>query len=170
MRTLLLVLTLITVACGSSPTPLAPTPLPSVPVPDPFPPPLPPQVAQIAGEWTGTMQFLFQGVRGGVVTRAILQQTGRSVTGTWLVTTAGNDIRGDIRGMLDGAEASTVFVGTVTWNSAPATGTDRCVGTATFRGTAVPPVLTWESATGWDFGLTCSSPPQEVKWVLVRTG
>lgn len=113
------------------------------------------------------MEFQFQGARRQLGINVFTQQADRTVTGTWTVTTAGNDTNGEVRGTLDGVGAETRFRGTVTWSSETATGTGRCLGTATFSGAAVPPVLTWTSP-GWNFGATCSDPPQDVAWSIVR--
>lgn len=173
MMRALLVLALLTAACGGEPTPTAPTrvpapaPAPTEPPPPPPPPP-PPTVAQMAGQWGGTMNFRFMEAQRAVQTRVDLQQADRRVTGSWRVTTAASDIRGEIAGTLDGFDAETRFRGTVTWNSETASGTGRCLGTATFTGSASPPAVRWESAGGWDFGATCSDPPRDVVWMLVR--
>lgn len=168
---------LLLVGCGGSPTSPSPAPQPAPapapaptpsPSPAPSPPPEPPTVAIVAGSWSGQMRFLFLGDRVGVDTKAELQQADRAVTGTWLITSPGNDARGEIRGVLEGTGLETVFRGTVTWISDTATGTGRCVGTATFSGAANASGLRWTSPPGWDFGTTCSSPPQEVTWTLTR--
>lgn len=99
--------------------------------------------------------------------RVELQQADRVIAGTWLVPPPNVDVKGEIRGTLEGIGAETTFRGVITWNSETSTGTGRCLGTATFTGPAVPPSLSWTSP-GWDFGATCNGAPLNVTWSLVR--
>lgn len=159
-------LTLLSISCSETPTRPSPTPVTPPAQAQPEPPP-PAQVATILGQWTGTLTFTFRGNRGFLTTPVELQQADRAVTGTWTVTTPGNDIRGEIGGTLTGEGAQTRFSGTVTWNSETVSGTGRCRGVATFTGAAFPPVLEWTSP-GWDFGTTCTDAPTDAVWRFVR--
>jgi hypothetical protein len=115
------------------------------------------------------MRSLFQGNRITLGTTSELQQSDRAITGTWRVTTSGNDIQGEVRGTLAGFDNDTTFSGHVTWDSETATGVGRCRGQAMFTGRIVAEsTMQWTSPDGWDFGGTCSEPPRDVSWSLVR--
>jgi hypothetical protein len=105
----------------------------------------------------------FQGNRFSVATRAELRQADRDVTGIWNVTSAGNDIRGEIAGSLTGLGVDTRFSGTVTWNSDAEGSPGRCLGRAQFGG-LVAPSIRWESAA-FQFD-NCSDPPTNLIWTM----
>jgi hypothetical protein len=161
-RVLAIIFSLFLAGCSREGSPVSPTPTPT-PAPAPAPAPQP-TVANIAGIWTGRLEMTFQGNRFSVATRAELRQADRDVTGTWNVTSAGNDIHGEASGSLTGLGVDTRFSGTVTWNSETGTGTGRCFGRATFAGPSAAPSLRWESAA-FQFD-NCSDPPTNLIWTM----
>lgn len=118
-----LLLVAITAACGgSSSSPTAPTP----------PPPPPP--AQVAGQWSGTLETANYIPLPVFVT---LNQSGTTVTGTWASQTGSAGIAGNINGTVD----QTTFTGTITYSINQTAG---CSGS--FSGTAGAATLNWSSA------------------------
>lgn len=138
---------LLVIACGGD-TPTQPTPVVQPPTP-------PATVANIAGIWTGSMQFTFT-ARGSVgVSMTLVQDSEARVTGTWRVTSTGNDIHGDVAGTLTGIGVDTRITGTMTYNGETADRVGRCLGRSTIDGPASPPSMRWTSATGFTFD-TCT--------------
>lgn len=112
------------------------------------------------------MDFAYDGEPRQYTTTIQLQQQGRTLTGTWQGTRV-MGLTGDIRGTLTGEGETTTFDGAITWISDTSTGTGRCLGTATFHGTAVPPAMTW-MAPKWDWGATCFNGSGPVSWTVIR--
>jgi hypothetical protein len=128
---------LLVIACGSSPT--APSP------------------PTLTGAWLGPMTTS----RGTVETRFNLSQSGAVVSGTWLITTAGNDTRGDVNGTFDGS----AFAGSLTIDAVTGTGL-HCLGVAGVTGPLNGRVLTLTSA-GESLS-NCTNPLLNITWTLTR--
>ena len=118
---LLLCLTLGLSACGSDP-PVAPAPLPP---------------ANVAGNWSGTLQGT-QTTGGNFLVAAVmvLNQSDATVTGTW-------GIQGT-NGTVTGTTTTGAFAGTFTWNAGTVAGVP-CTGTWAVAGPAGANTLTWSS-------------------------
>jgi len=120
-RALLVVVAVLSFACGSS-SPTAPSP----------PPP-----ASVAGSWTGTWQATQ--VTGGpylISLVMVLNQSGANVTGTWGTSQA--------EGTVTGTTTTSTFSGTMTWNGRTNSGA-ACTGTFAISGNAGGPTVTWTS-------------------------
>lgn len=156
-RILVVVLCLFLVACGESRSPASPTPAPA-PAPQPAP-----TVVNIGGAWGGRMEMTFNGRRDSVSTSAELRQTDRDVVGAWRVTSADNDIRGEISGSLTGLGVDTQFGGTVTWDSSAEGSQARCVGRGRFTGPVAPSMRLESSGFQLD---TCTGGPTQIVWTL----
>lgn len=122
MRYGLVIVALLAVGCGKD-SPVAPTP---------------PQPAQIAGGWTGTISYT---AAGSPSTQAIvmdLTQAGATVNGTYVVGSL-------FGGTVTGATTATGFSGTFTFNGRTASGT-ACTGTFAVSGPAsAAATLQWTS-------------------------
>jgi hypothetical protein len=145
------VVSALTLACGSD-SPTAPTSIAVAPAPTPLPTPAPtpaPTLAQIGGEWNGSLELQIDGVRRFGTVALRLEQNDRSVRGTWRVTggqTPGtNPWRGDINGTLTLAENGvTRFSGTATIVAEISSGTGACHGSVVMEGASSAQSMRWE--------------------------
>lgn len=114
--------------------------------------PTSPSPAQIAGEWSGTLESTNYQARAVTVT---LTQAGESVNGTWV----GGDWDGSITATVDGNRAS----GTVTIHMPALVG--RCESSGAFGGSASSSTMTWTVVT---FDGECGAPPASARFVIQR--
>lgn len=138
MKRLLVVITLLSAACGS---PTAPSP------------------SSVAGTWTGNMQ---SSNWNAIAVSVVLAQSAASVSGTW--ANASNDWNGTITGTTD----PTSFTGTFTISTPNASGVGpRCTGTASVSGPASSggQTVRW---TGAGFTGSCTGLPVSLVWNLQR--
>ncbi|MGE0043614.1 MAG: hypothetical protein AB7H88_07775 [Vicinamibacterales bacterium] len=114
--------------------------------------PTSPSPAQVAGDWSGTLESANYQARAVTLT---LTQAGESVNGTW----TGGDWDGAITATVDGNRAS----GTVTIRMPALVG--RCESSAAFGGDASSSTMTW-NVVGFDG--ECASPPAGARFVIQR--
>lgn len=154
---------LVAASCSGEPgSPTSPTPVP--------PPPITtqPPVMNVAGAWTGTLRMTFKGTRFPVSTMTTLQQTERVVTGTWQITSPGNDTTGSISLQIEGFGKETTFSGTATWNTASADPNTRCIGQSSYTGfSANGSVMNLDSPIV-EWGATCGDAPVQLAWEMVK--
>lgn len=133
-------LLLATVACGSDP--VAPTP----------PPP-----ANVAGNWSGTLQGT-QPATGAFLIAAVmtLNQAGSTVSGTWGVQSA--------NGTVTGTTTASRFTGTFTWNAVTTAGAP-CSGTFAASGDAGGNTVTWTSPV---VTASCTNLPSGLTFAMQR--
>lgn len=133
---------LVSGSCGGSPA--APTP-----------PPPPP--AQVAGNWSGTLESSNYQPLAVFMT---LSQTSTTVTGTWAAQSGSSGIAGNVSGTVD----TSSFTGTLTFSINQTAG---CSGS--FSGGAGASTMTWSSAgyTG-NCGLAPPGNPLSPRFVLQR--
>lgn len=125
MKRCLLLLVLLCSACSAcgADAPAAPTPVP---------------VAQVAGNWTGTMNYTTTAGGPFIITWQMnLTQAGSAVNGTYVA----QNFQGTVAGT---TSISNTFSGTLTYN-ATATNGAACQGTFAVSGTAGGTTLTWTS-------------------------
>lgn len=123
-RALAVSLALLLDACGGSPTtPTVVTP----PTPKP---------ANVAGNWSGTLESTSYVPLAVVVT---MNQTSTAVTGTWAASTGTSGLAGNISGTVD----ATSFTGTITLSINQTTG---CSGSFSGPANTSAPTLSWAGA------------------------
>ena len=124
-----------------------------------------PTVANVAGTWSGTIQFTH--ISNGAPVQAVqdvtlnLAENGSVVTGTW--QTSGGTVAK--QGSVNGTTTASSFSGTFTFlGTTIATGT-MCSGTLSVSGGAGGSVLTWTSP-----GVVgnCNDPPTNVTFSVSR--
>jgi hypothetical protein len=162
VRAMCVVAAIFTFGCGggsplsSTPTPMAPSPSPA-PSPPPGPTSPPPAApANVAGNWTGTLES------SGFAPRSITIlafQGGTCVDGAW--RTEPPEWSGAISGFADVSS----FSGSVSFER-PADGPGKCAGIATFSGEVGTETIRWTSA---GFTGSCAGGlPQSVTITLRR--
>ena len=136
-RTFGLVLVLVAAGCGggSSRSPTAPTP-----IPEPTPAPT---VANIAGAWTGRLEYKFDGQPYGINVTLTVSQSGTAVTGAW---SSSVDWSGELAGELSGFGVATTLAGTMTFSTTSSVAGVKCNGRGSVAGPAAPPSMRWAVA------------------------
>lgn len=145
MNTLLIVVAVVASACGGSPI-------------KPTPPPPPPQPAQIAGQWSGTLEASNYQPLAVFVS---LNQSAATVTGTWSAQAGSSGIAGNITGTTDPGS----FTGTITFSINQSSG---CSGSFSGPATTNATTLSW---TGAGFTGNCQltgGNPLSPRFVLQR--
>jgi len=166
---------LLTVACGGggSSSPTSPSGTSSTTsagggsnTPSPTPTPAPTGPANIGGNWTGTAELQISGVRYFSNISMTLTQGSGSARGTWVFTSAGWDMQGEVSGNLSGSGNSTLFSGTATIVGEPRSNTGKCHGTVVMSGTSTATSMRW---TGPDVRLTdCVNNVGGFVWIFNR--
>lgn len=130
-------------ACGGGSTPTAPTQ---------------PTLAQVAGNWTGNLQYVQSNGNQAVAVNMVLSQSSATVTGTWAAASVGWS--GTIAGTVDTA----TFTGLFTL-SAPSVAGGVCTGTSSISGPAGGLTLRF---TGAGFTGSCTNEPITLVWNIQR--
>ena len=135
-------LAIVAVSCSGSPA--APTP--------------PPQPAQLAGNWSGTVQYTIASSANPQVQAVVLNltQAGASVNGTYAAQ--------NFDGTISGQTTPSNFSGTFTWNARTTTGA-ACTGSYAVSGGAGTTTMTWTSP-----GVTanCTNLPTSLTFAVQR--
>jgi hypothetical protein len=121
--------------------------------------PPPSGVANISGSWNGTSDFE-QANNQHLITNisVTVTQTDRSVGGTVTFTASGwQGWRGTFNGNLTGP-IDTEFLGTISLQSEPTTGTGVCTGQMAMNGRVTSRNMRWDSAT---LTMSPSTPSQQ---------
>lgn len=118
---------------GSPTSPTSPTPPPAS------------GVAVVSGEWSGTSGFQQSGVTYINNMTASVTQSDRTIEGTFRFTSGLTDWRGQFTGTLAGTSPDTQFVGTLTMQANPSTGTGMCRSTVVVAGRSVSNSMRWEA-------------------------
>jgi hypothetical protein len=143
MKKLLLVIALLSAACGDK-GPTAPST-----------PPLP----NLSGTWTGNLE---SSNWNAVSVQVQLSQTSDAVSGSW---TAPNDWNGTVSGTV----STSSFAGTVTLSAPNALGTGpRCTGTSSLTAGNVGPASSTLTITGSGFSGSCAGMPQNIRFVVQK--
>jgi len=148
------------VACGgggdSAGSPTAPSSSSAAPPPSGVP--------SIAGTWDGTADFERAGNQHLITAvRVTITQNDTNVEGTVRFPAAGYESwRGTFTGSLRGT-VDTEFVGSVSLQSEPATGTGVCSGQMTVAGRVTSRSMRWEAAS---LNMTPSAGPTETQACL----
>jgi hypothetical protein len=109
-------------------------------------PPPPSGVAVVSGEWNATAGFQQNGVTYISNMTASVTQTDRNVDGTFRFTSPGfSDWRGRFTGTLAGTSPDTQFVGTLTMQADPSTGTGLCRSSVVVAGRSISNSMRWEA-------------------------
>ena len=126
---------------------------------------LAPFFANVAGTWSGTMQYLQVQASTGTNAQSVqnftmtLTQSGASVSGTWTAT------NGTTRtGTVSGTTNQTSFSGSFTYNSTSTTGTP-CTGTLAVTGTVGLNTITWTSPL---VNENCNDAPTNITFGATR--
>ena len=120
--------------------------------PPPPPPGLPATVPNVAGAWpSGLLTLTDRGIGVSALATVTATQADRAVIVTW---NAGQ-VRGEIRGTINGLGADAVFVGTQTMTAPTSSPGARCTITGAVQGRAFPswmwllaPTVTLSGCTG----------------------
>lgn len=144
MRSVLLVVALLSIGCGGDSNPVGPTAA----------------APSVEGLWTGNLESSNWPARA---VNLQLTQAGGSVNGTWAASD-GSDWNGTISGSVSGSS----FSGNFTMSAPNATGVGvRCTGNGSVSGSVTPNATTlrWTSP---GFTGSCNGQPLNVVWNLQR--
>ena len=151
-------------ACGDdSPAPVTVTP---TPVPTPTPPPVVESVPVISGNWLGSAEMQFNGVKNFAIIRMQLTQSDRGIRGSWTYDPPWVNWGGQLEGVLVGVGADTIFSGSSTMDGEIASGTGRCRGRMTLSGSVSAISLRWTAPSVTSEN--CSGAPAGIVWILGR--
>ena len=101
----IIMLLLLAINCGGSSTPTQPTPTPTPPLP-PQPPPVVESVPVISGNWLGSAEMQFNGVKSFAIIRMQLTQSDRGIRGSWTFDPPWVNWGGQLEGVLVGTGAT----------------------------------------------------------------
>jgi len=112
--------------------------------------------ADIAGGWTGTVQYTYGGASGVETFSMNLTQSGKDVSGTYNAE--------NFTGNVSGTTTSTRFAGSFTFNSQTVAGT-LCNGSFSASGSTGNTTMTWTSPA---VSATCSGTPVNLTIAVQR--
>ncbi len=144
--------------CGCSDPGFTHQTVPPLPVAGPSPTP-----PNISGPWNGQMALSFLSQKGEIPITVQFTHAGSQITGSW----AAHGVNEGLRGAITGSVSQWTLQFEATWDSAAASGSQRCTGRALFSGSIEDDAFIGLHSNGFSLD-QCSNPPTSVRWILTR--